>query len=114
MSVKMITMLSLFVDFENAIKPFVNKVYSDALGNIIAHRTGEGKRIMLVAHHDVVRLMITHIDDSGYFVLKTLCYRTVFPLLIYTRFISLCKKAESKFIDVFISVFVQTSCGVCI
>ena len=70
MSVKMITMLSLFVDFENAIKPFVNKVYSDALGNIIAHRAGEGKRIMLVAHHDVVRLMITHIDDSGYLYIK--------------------------------------------
>ena len=52
--------------FAKAIKPFVNNVQCDVLGNIIAHRSGEGKRIMLVAHHDVVCLMVTYIDEKGF------------------------------------------------
>ena len=58
------------IDFSNAIKPFVSEVRTDVLGNIIAHRSGVGKRIMLVAHHDVVRLMISHIDDNGFLYVK--------------------------------------------
>lgn len=57
-------------DFSNAIKPFVNEVRTDVLGNIIAHKSGVEKRIMLVAHHDVVRLMISHIDDNGFLYVK--------------------------------------------
>lgn len=57
-------------DFSNAIKPFVSDVYTDTLGNIIAHRLGEGKRLMLIAHHDVVRLMISYIDEKGFLYVK--------------------------------------------
>ena len=57
-------------DFSEDIKPFVCEVRTDVLGNIIAHKSGEGKRIMLVAHHDVVRLMISHIDDNGFLYVK--------------------------------------------
>lgn len=53
-------------DFSKAIQPFVNDVQYDVLGNIIAHKPGVGKRIMLVAHHDVVCLMVTYIDEKGF------------------------------------------------
>lgn len=52
--------------FITNISHYVSKVYTDALGNIFAHKPGEGKRIMLVAHHDVVCLMITYIDEKGF------------------------------------------------
>lgn len=58
------------IDFSNAIKPFVSDVYTDTLGSIIAHRSGKGKRMMLIAHHDVVCLMISYIDDKGFLYVK--------------------------------------------
>lgn len=57
-------------DFYDAIKTFVSEVCIDTLGNVIAHKPGEGKRIMLIAHHDVVRLMISHIDENGFLYVK--------------------------------------------
>ena len=57
-------------DFSESIKSYVSDVCTDALGNIIAHKIGLGKRIMLVAHHDVVRLMISHIDENGFLYIK--------------------------------------------
>lgn len=57
-------------NFSTAIKPFVSKVSIDILGNVIAHKQGKGKRIMLIAHHDVVCLMITYIDDKGFLYVK--------------------------------------------
>ena len=57
-------------NFSKAIKPFVNEVRVDTLGNIIAHKQGVGKRIMLIAHHDIVRLMVSHIDDNGFLYVK--------------------------------------------
>lgn len=57
-------------DFSETIKSFVNEVRVDVLGNIIAHKQGVGKRIMLIAHHDVVRLMISYIDDNGFLYVK--------------------------------------------
>jgi len=57
-------------DFSVAIEPFVDKVTIDILGNVIAHKKGSGKRIMLIAHHDVVSLMITYINDKGVLYVK--------------------------------------------
>lgn len=57
-------------NFSNNIKPFVNELHCDALGNIIAHKVGIGKRLMLIAHQDVVCLMITHIDENGFLYVK--------------------------------------------
>ncbi len=57
-------------EVSNAINPFVSEVFTDALGNIIAHKSGVGKRIMLIAHLDVVRLMVTHIDENGFLYVK--------------------------------------------
>ena len=61
---------NLSENFSGVIKSFVNEVYTDVLGNIIAHKQGIGKRIMLVAHHDVVRLMVTYIDENGFLYVK--------------------------------------------
>lgn len=57
-------------DFSNAIKSLVSDVYTDSLGSIIAHKSGEGKRLMLIAHHDVVRLMVSYIDEKGFVYVK--------------------------------------------
>lgn len=56
--------------FFDAINPFVGDVNTDVLGNIIAHKPGIGKRIMLIAHHDVVRLMVSYIDENGFLYVK--------------------------------------------
>ena len=58
------------IDFSDAILPFVSEVWSDVLGNIIAHKHGEGKRLFLIAHHDVVCLMVSHIDENGFLYVK--------------------------------------------
>lgn len=57
-------------DFSDTIKPFVSEVCTDALGNVIAHKSGKEKRVMLIAHYDVVSLMISHIDDNGFLYVK--------------------------------------------
>lgn len=56
--------------FKTTISPYVNEVWSDPVGNIIAHKKGVGNRIMLIAHKDVVRLMVTYIDPKGYLYVK--------------------------------------------
>ena len=53
-------------EFSDAIKPFVSEVCTDVLGNIIAHKQGTGKKVMLIAHYDVVCLMVSHIDGNGF------------------------------------------------
>lgn len=57
-------------EFSNAIRPFVSEVCTDVLGNIVAHKSGVGKRIMLIAHFDVVSLMVSHIDENGFLYVK--------------------------------------------
>lgn len=57
-------------EFSSAIKSYVGEVFTDALGNIIAHKSGVGKSIMLTAHYDVVCLMVYHIDENGFLFVK--------------------------------------------
>lgn len=48
----------------------VDELQTDALGNLIAFRRGEGSRgrcrVMLAAHLDEVGLVITHVDEQGF------------------------------------------------
>ncbi len=62
------------IDFINTIKPYVSEACIDVLGNIIAHKSAVGKRIMLVAHHDVVCLMVSNIDENGFLYVKPAGY----------------------------------------
>ena len=51
------------------IKPFVDEVHVDPLGNLVARkgaRAAGGLRIMLAAHMDEIGLMATHIDEHGF------------------------------------------------
>lgn len=38
----------------------------DTMGNLIVHRKGKGKRVMVCAHMDEVGLVITDVTDGGY------------------------------------------------
>jgi putative aminopeptidase FrvX len=46
-------------------KPFADEIFTDALGSLIVHKKGNGKRLALVASMDGAGLMVTHINDNG-------------------------------------------------
>jgi len=49
------------------IRPLVDDVWEDAVGNLIAVRGGRSKKkVMLDAHSDEVGLMVRHLDENGY------------------------------------------------
>jgi tetrahedral aminopeptidase len=50
---------------KKAIKPYVDEVKIDNLGNLIARKKGPRPRIMLAAHMDEVGLAVRHIHKSG-------------------------------------------------
>lgn len=56
--------------FGRSIAPYVTEVKTDVTGNCIAHKTGSGSKVMLVAHADEVGLMIHYIDERGYLYFK--------------------------------------------
>lgn len=51
---------------KNEIKDFADEVYEDALGNLIARKKGNGKKVMFAAHCDEIGIIVTFIDDKGF------------------------------------------------
>lgn len=50
----------------NEIKDSVDEINVDALGNLIARKKGNGKKILFSAHMDQIGLIITHVDEKGF------------------------------------------------
>lgn len=51
---------------ENLVRPHVDEVRTDALGNLIVQRRGRGPRLMLVAHLDQTGLMVSEVEERGF------------------------------------------------
>lgn len=69
---KELTKLGAPSGFEDEVRDFLKKhvvadeVYTDSIGNLICHKKGNGKKIMVAAHMDEVGLMVTGITDDGF------------------------------------------------
>ena len=50
----------------NEIKDYADEIEVDALGNLIARKKGNGKKIMISAHMDQIGLMVIDIDEKGF------------------------------------------------
>jgi endoglucanase len=47
------------------VEPYCDEVTVDAVGNLIAHKKGNGKKIMFGAHMDEIGYFATHIEKNG-------------------------------------------------
>lgn len=54
-------------------RPLVDELRVDVMGNVIGRRAGAGgRRVMLAAHMDEIGFMVRHIDDKGFLRLQAL------------------------------------------
>ena len=51
--------------FAEQFRPFVDEVSIDSMYNVIAHKKGNGPKVMLCAHMDEIGLMVVDIEDDG-------------------------------------------------
>lgn len=48
------------------VKPYVDELQVDALGNLIAIKRGGARKLMVASHMDEIGVMVTHIDEHGF------------------------------------------------
>jgi len=51
---------------EEEIKPYVDEIKTDRMGNLIATKHGGRPVVMLAAHMDEIGLMVKYVDDKGF------------------------------------------------
>ena len=55
------------------IKPLVDKVQIDNMGNVVAIKKGKlRKKVMIAAHMDEIGFIVTHVDENGFVYFHTL------------------------------------------
>ena len=54
------------------LKDFCDEIYTDTLGNLICHKKGNGKKLMLASHMDEIGFMVNFIDDNGFLRFSTI------------------------------------------
>lgn len=51
---------------KNEIAPYIDEITVDNMGNLICHKKGNGKKLMMAAHMDEIGIIVTHIDKKGF------------------------------------------------
>ena len=51
---------------KSEVERIADDIYTDAMGNMVVHIKGDGKRAMLCAHADEIGAMVTFIDENGF------------------------------------------------
>ncbi len=51
---------------EEEVRPYVDEIYTDKMGNLITTKRGGKPVVMLAAHMDEIGLMVKYIDDKGF------------------------------------------------
>ncbi len=51
---------------KSEIEPYCDEISVDNMGNLIARKRGNGKKIMLCAHMDEIGFFVTNIDEKGF------------------------------------------------
>jgi endoglucanase len=52
------------------LRPLVDEIRVDPLGNVIGIKRGDGPRVMLAAHMDEIGFFVKHVDDRGFLRLQ--------------------------------------------
>jgi len=55
------------------LKDYVDEIYADPMGNLIAVKKGKSdKKVMIAAHMDEISFVVSHIDDDGFIKVQPL------------------------------------------
>jgi len=57
---------NIFDIIKKEIEPYVDRIDVDAMGNLIARKIGDGKKVLFAAHTDEIGVMANYIDDNGF------------------------------------------------
>ena len=55
---------------EESVKDYVDEIYRDGIGNLIAHKKGNGKKILISSHMDTLGVIVKRITEKGVLTLE--------------------------------------------